>query len=233
MSVPALASPTLAWQGLVLPGNRPIPIPDGFAAPGVTLVEGPAGSGKSLFLRVLATLAVPRAGRVRYPWPGRDGSLVTFPGAGPDDLARVRGCTGYVPQEGRVLQGMKVASALAYLAALRAVPDARQAVAAILARWGLAGAAGQRLEELSGGQWRRWLLAQSQLTRPALWILDEPARGLDHGGVELLREALEGYRSAAARGALVWAVVVDSEGRVADLADQHLVLSSREGWRDP
>ena len=217
----------LAWEGLVLPGRQPVAVPDTVLAPGVVLVTGPPGAGKSLLLRVLATLAVPRRGQVHYPWPAPGGEPVSFPGAGPGALAAVRGCTGYVPQEGRVVRGMKVAAALAYLAALRAVPEPRKAVAAALRRWGLDGAAGQRLEELSGGQWRRWLLAQSLLARPALWILDEPARGLDHDGVILLRAALEEYRAAAAGGRPVWAVVVDSEGRLVDLADQCLVLPAR------
>ena len=209
----------------MLPAKRPIPIPDGRLLPGVTLVEGPSGSGKSLFLRVLATLATPRSGRVAYFWKGAGDEPLVFPGTAPDDLARIRARIGYVPEAGRVLQGMRSGSALHYLAAVRAVPEPRKAVAEALTFWGLAETASQPLDQLSGGQWRRWLLAQSWLVRPALWILDEPARGLDHEGTALLRSVLEAYSAAASAGDPVWAVVVDSEGRVADLAGEHLVLA--------
>ena len=192
--------------------------------PGVTLVTGPAASGKSTLLRLLATLEVPAEGQIHYPWPGRDGEPVSCPGCDPDGLAALRGRIGYVPQEGRVLPGLAAGAALAYLAAVRAVPGGRWRCRALLERWGLAQEERQPLDRLSGGQLRRWLLAQSRLADPDLWILDEPARGLDHDGLAILREEVAAYRAAAAAGRERYVVVVDSEGRLHDLATAEVWL---------
>lgn len=186
--------------------------------PGVTLVTGLPGAGKSTLLRVLATLLPPASGEVRYPW-GRAATGAAMPaGAAAEAPWAVRGLIGYVPQQGRVAGGLTVEAALQYLAAVRAVVDHRGRARALIARWGLSDVRARSLDRVSGGQQRRWLLAQSRLNDPALWILDEPARGLDYDGIRILREELAAYADAAARGEPRYAVLVDSEGRLHDLA---------------
>jgi ABC-type multidrug transport system ATPase subunit len=165
--------------------------------PGVTLVRGPSGAGKSTLLRVLAGLQPPAAGAVRYPWPA----------------AHTPGRTGYLPQENRLTQTLSAEGALRYLAGVRGLRDGRRAVARLLAHWGLEPQRRTPLCRLSCGEARRWLLAQSQLLDPDLWLLDEPLHGLDAWGVATLRAELASYGQAVR-----YAVLVSHDARLDGLA---------------
>lgn len=180
--------------------------------PGITLLRGPSGAGKSTLLRVLANLQPPDEGTVRYPWSG----------------ATVRARIGYVPQENRLEQTLAAEDALRYLAAVRGLPAGRADVAPLLARWGLGPVGAQQLCRLSSGEARRWLLAQSQLCEPDLWLLDEPLHGLDAWGVRTLRSELARYALSAKSAAPLYALVVSHDPRLDDLATEVLRL---EGGR--
>ncbi len=170
--------------------------------PGVTLIRGPSGAGKSTLLRVLAGLQMVERGAVRYPWPS----------------VEVAQRTGYVPQENRLDHTLGVEDALRYLAGVRGLPCGRADVAPLMARWGLELLRRRPVCELSSGEARRWLLAQSQLLDPDLWLLDEPLRGLDAYGVAALRRQLVACRSRSARGEQRYAIVVAGDPRLEDLA---------------
>lgn len=170
--------------------------------PGVTVVHGPAGAGKTTLLRVLATLQPLAAGSVQYPWTG----------------SGLRARIGYVPQENRIPRSLSCEDGLRYLAAVRGLMMGGPGLVALLARWGLGPVRAQRLDHLSAGEARRWLLAQSQLLHPDLWILDEPLRGLDTSAFQTLRGELAGYARLAASGTLCYAVVASHDHRLDDLA---------------
>ena len=177
--------------------------------PGVTLLQGPVGAGKTTLVRALAGLRRPDGGSIHYPW-------------NPATLAQVRSRVGYVPQENRLTPPLSCEAALRYLAATRGLPAGRADVAALLARWGLALARHKRLDRLSSGEARRWLLAQSQLVSPDLWLLDEPLHGLDAWGLRTLRAELARY---AAPGAGRYAVVVSQDPRLDDLPARRVRLA--------
>lgn len=176
-------------------------------SPGVTVVQGPSGAGKSTLLRALATLQPPDEGAVRYPWAG-----------GWATLPQLRSRVGYVPQENRLLQALSCEDALRYLAAVRGLPAGRRDVAPLLARWGLTALRARRLDRLSSGEARRWLLAQSQLLSPALWILDEPLHGLDAWAIQTLRAELARYAHPPLQGDQRYAVVATQDPSLDDLA---------------
>jgi ABC-type multidrug transport system ATPase subunit len=173
-----------------------------YLRPGVTLIRGPSGAGKSTLLRVLAGLQVVESGTVRYPWPS----------------VEVPQRTGYVPQENRLDQTLSVEDALRYLAGVRGLPCGRADVAPLMRRWGLELLRRRPVCQLSSGEVRRWLLAQSQLLGPDLWLLDEPLRGLDVHGVATVRQQLAAFRIGSARGEQRYAVVVAGDPRLEDLA---------------
>jgi ABC-2 type transport system ATP-binding protein len=140
------------------------------SGPGILGLLGPNGAGKSTLMRILATLARPSAGRVR--WKGADVA------ADPD---AVRETLGYLPQDFGVYPALSAREFLGFLAAVKGLhgrqADAR--VEACLAQVGLAEVADRRLGEFSGGMRQRVGIAQALLNDPALLIVDEPTVGLD------------------------------------------------------
>lgn len=190
---------TVSYPGQAVPALQELSLR---IPPGVTLVKGASGAGKSTLLRLLAGLLQPAEGRVCHPWPG----------TGAASYARV----GYLPQAAWVDQVLTVEGGMRYLAGTRGLPAG--VVGPVLERWELEGLRRQRLDRLSGGTARRWLLAQSQLTNPALWLLDEPLSGLDAAGVVTLKRELARYRAAAASGRQRYAVAAVQDDRLDDLA---------------
>lgn len=138
--------------------------------PGILGLLGPNGAGKSTLMRILATLARPGHGTVR--WNGED--IV----ARPDGL---RAQLGYLPQDFGVYPALSAREFLAYLAAVKGLPHrrARGRVDECLALVGLSEAADRRLGGFSGGMRQRVGIAQALLNDPRLLIVDEPTVGLD------------------------------------------------------
>jgi ABC-type multidrug transport system ATPase subunit len=199
------------------PGRPPIVALDGVTLrlqPGITVVRGASGAGKTTLLRVLARLQPPDEGNLRHPWgaaasPPARGLLRPWGG-----LTSACSRTGYVPQENRLTQSLTCEDGLRYLAAVRGLAAGRQDVAPLLARWGLDPVRTRRLDRLSSGEARRWLLAQSQLPTPHLWLLDEPLHALD----ALARQTLRAELAQHVRTAPRYAVVVSHDGQLDDLA---------------
>ena len=140
------------------------------SGPGILGLLGPNGAGKSTLMRILATLAKPSAGRVR--WKGADVA------ADPD---AVRATLGYLPQDFGVYPALSAREFLGFLAAVKGLHgrQADERVDACLAQVGLADVADRRLGEFSGGMRQRVGIAQALLNDPALLIVDEPTVGLD------------------------------------------------------
>jgi len=140
------------------------------SGPGILGLLGPNGAGKSTLMRILATLAKPSAGRVR--WKGDD--IAARPDA-------VRATLGYLPQDFGVYPALTAREFLTFLAAVKGLSGTIAAlrVDECLARVGLAEVADRRLGEFSGGMRQRVGIAQALLNDPALLIVDEPTVGLD------------------------------------------------------
>jgi ABC-2 type transport system ATP-binding protein len=138
--------------------------------PGVLGLVGPNGAGKSTLLRILATVARPTEGTVR--WNGAN--IVTAP----DEL---RSVLGYLPQDFGVYPHLSAVEFLHYLAALKAVDGraARRRIDALLRAFGLAEVRTRPLGGFSGGMKQRVGIAQALLNDPQLLIVDEPTSGLD------------------------------------------------------
>jgi len=155
-------------------------------------VLGSNGSGKSHFLRLLAA-----------------GGTDPDPSAG--HLAAAENAGAAVPHTGTAKLGARVAPGLfaqahehpelvgrTLLEILHRGDDRRdgmprEAASRVLDRYGLAGAAEQTFESLSGGQQARLQILLLELSGATLLLLDEPTDNLDLVSAEALEEGLAGF----------------------------------------
>lgn len=149
--------PHLQWQGRSLVHLR-----------------GDNGSGKTTLLRLLAGLEAPRQGTIRWTLAG------AMPATSPPCPGRVL----YLHQQ-PYLFDTSVAGNLRYVAHWHGWRGdmARDRVAAMLERCGLAAHAEQRARSLSGGERMRLALARAWLLSPRVLLLDEPTASLDRQAI--------------------------------------------------
>ncbi len=173
----------------------------------IHLIVGPNGAGKTTLLGTLLAQVV-FEGRIVAHW-------------------RQLGSIGYVPQSFAVDPSLPVTvqDFLALTRQRRPVcfgvgASTRRKVTALLHEVGLQGLEQRPLAVLSGGELRRVLLGHGFDPRPELLLLDEPASGLDEGGVRQLEDLLQTLRSA---GTTVLMVSHDLD-QVRRIADRVTVL---------
>jgi ABC-2 type transport system ATP-binding protein len=133
---------------------------------------GPNGAGKTTAVRILTTLIRPDSGYARV--------------AGFDvvrDRGKVRYHIGLAGQYAAVDEKLSGRDNLRMFGRLYHLSDraARQRADELLERFGLAEAAGRKVETYSGGMRRRLDLIASLIIAPPVLFLDEPTTGLDPG----------------------------------------------------
>ena len=101
----------------------------------------------------------------------------------------------YVHQAPFMFQGT-VAANLGYGLRAHRVHDPGSVVKQWLSRIGLADLAGQKAQQLSGGEQRRVALARALVLQPQLLLLDEPLADLDDSGVATVRESLASLKTS-------------------------------------
>ncbi|HTQ00121.1 MAG TPA: ABC transporter ATP-binding protein [Casimicrobiaceae bacterium] len=132
-------------------------------------ILGPSGCGKTTLLRMIAGFLVPDEGDVRI---GSKSMRGVPPNRRPVNM---------VFQHLALFPMMSVGDNVGYGLARRGVATGEIArrVGAMLARVGLPGAQGKRIDQLSGGQKQRVAIARSLVLEPTLLLLDEPLGALD------------------------------------------------------
>jgi phospholipid/cholesterol/gamma-HCH transport system ATP-binding protein len=138
-------------------------------------IIGPAGSGKSVLLKVMCGLVPADAGRVAVA--GQDLTGLDERGLGP-----VRGRVGMLFQNNALFDFMTVAENVAFPLVRRGELSAAEIAERVrerLRRVGLAGHEDKMPAELSGGMKKRAGIARATVARPEIVIYDEPTAGLD------------------------------------------------------
>lgn len=149
-----------------------------FSAPAgmITAFVGPNGAGKSTVLRMIAGLTLPDGGEVLIE--GRPYADSPAPGATMGVFLSAESIPGRITAEDH----------LSYVARLQG-QDGSMARAA-LRQVGLADAGKITVREMSLGMRQRLGLAAAGLGDPRIFLLDEPANGLDPAGVQWFRDYL-------------------------------------------
>jgi ABC-2 type transport system ATP-binding protein len=181
-----------------------------FTAPAgkVTGFLGPNGSGKTTTLRAVLGLVRPDAG------------AALIGGVPYGRLARPRRTVGALLEAGGFHPGRRAGDHLRVLASAAGIPETR--VDEVLGQVGLAAAAGRRVREFSLGMRQRLGLAGALLGDPQVLLLDEPANGLDPGGIAWLRSLLRGLADEG-RTVIVASHVL---GEIAQTADHVVIVSA-------
>jgi heme exporter protein A len=151
-------------------------------APGEVLVlRGPNGSGKSSLLRLLAGFLAPAGGRLAW-----DGAPLA------DDAAAHRQRLHYIGHADALKGALSARENLSFAAVLGGAPLSR--IDDALAGFDLLALADVPVRYLSAGQKRRLALARLLAGDRPLWLLDEPAVGLDAANRARLEQALAAHR---------------------------------------
>jgi ABC-2 type transport system ATP-binding protein len=135
---------------------------------------GPNGSGKTTTLRTLLGLIRPNGGTMAIL--GRNV---------PEHLAEVVGQVGAIVESPQFFGNFTAQTTLSLLADAGGVDPGR--VYAVLELVGLRDRAKDRVKTYSLGMKQRLAVASALLKNPKLLILDEPANGLDPGGIREMR----------------------------------------------
>ncbi len=180
-------------------------------------VIGPNGAGKSTLLACLHGALRPRSGAVRLD--GRD--LQTL------SKKAIARAIAVVPQRCHVAFPVTVAEFVAlgrypHVGFLRGRTRQDQAtVAACLAALRLDGLAERSVDQLSGGEFRRALVAQALAQEPSVLLLDEPVQQLD---LRHQLEVMEFVRSFTRRPRMSGLVVLHELGLAARYCDRLVLL---------
>ncbi|MFN3326852.1 MAG: ATP-binding cassette domain-containing protein [Bryobacteraceae bacterium] len=187
-------------------------------APGVTVLYGPAGAGKTLTLDAIAGSARPDEGRILV-----DDAILYDGAAGVHLPPQKRNC-GYVVRNAALFPHMTLRQNLEFAAERRPRLDRHRRVNETIGRFRLADAAALRPHQLTAAQRQRGAIARALIAEPGALLVDEPARGLEAVARREIHDIIRQVRAEFGISVLVATHDIDE---CLELGDEMLVL--REG----
>jgi heme exporter protein A len=182
---------------------------------------GPNGSGKTTFMRILASLSKPTAGRVAIGgWEL------------PREADAVRAQLGVVAHLPLLYDGLTAQENLQFYGRLYGLPrDVVQARAAVvLERVGLSARANDVVRTFSRGMQQRLAIARAILHEPHVLLFDEPYTGLDQDAAVMLDDLLRGI---AADGHTIVMTTHDLSRALALSSDVAILSRGKIGYFGP
>jgi molybdate transport system ATP-binding protein len=143
------------------------------APPGVTILFGASGAGKTQTLKAIAGLARPDEGLVAV------GGQTLFDSSRGIDVPVSRRRVGYVFQNLALFPHMSALENVEFAVGRLERRERRAKATALLERFKVGHAARRRPRAVSGGEAQRGALARALASEPRLLLLDEPLSALD------------------------------------------------------
>lgn len=143
------------------------------APPGITVLFGRSGAGKTSIVNAVAGLLTPRRGRIAV------GERVLFDAERGIDLPPHRRRLGYVFQEGRLFPHLSVRQNLLYGGWFARRQAGRPDLAGVVEMLGIGHLQQRRPASLSAGEQQRVAIGRALLANPSIILADEPLAALD------------------------------------------------------
>ena len=160
------------------------------AQPGITMLFGASGAGKTTVLRCLAGLDRPDEGRIAI------GDQLLFDSTTGRDVPVEHRNIGYVLQQLALFPHLTIGDNLEYGLHALSPADRRARVGDISERFRISHLRARRPGAISGGERQRVALARSLVMNPAALLLDEPLSALDHATQSRIIEDLRTWNAS-------------------------------------
>lgn len=174
---------------------------------GALVLRGPNGAGKTSLLRLMAGLARPAAGEIR--WNGRPAHA---------DREEFNGAIHFLGHRDAVKPALTVMENLAFHARLRSAVREEELMGALRCM-NIAALADLPTRFLSAGQTRRLALARAFAAAAPLWLLDEPAASLDSAAAATVAKAIARHCADGGMAVVSTNVPLDLDGASLDVSD--------------
>ncbi len=188
---------------------------DFVVAPGVTVVVGQSGAGKTTILQCIAGLSDPEEGRVTV------GDRVLFDSQTRTRLESSRRRVAFVVQNLALFPHLSVEKNVMYGLRRLDQQDRRRRMQQVLESFQISHLCRRSPRQISGGEQQRVALARALVTEPSVLLLDEPLSSLDPKTKVRIIEDLQRWNDARRIPILY---VTHDRGELVALGDQVIVL---------
>ncbi|MGH9603963.1 MAG: molybdenum ABC transporter ATP-binding protein [Terriglobales bacterium] len=185
------------------------------APPGITILFGPSGAGKTSVLDAVAGLTTPDEGRIAI------GARVFFDSSAGVSTPVAERSIGYVFQDLALFPHLTVEENIHYGIATLDAAERRRRASAVLESFRIAHLANRRPGAISGGERQRVAVGRALVTEPCVLLMDEPLSGLDFA---VKSQIIEDLRAWNARRAVPVLYATHDRGEVFALGERVVFL---------
>lgn len=174
------------------------------------LLQGPNGSGKSTLLQVLMGVLAPRAGTVRW----QDQNVE-------EDIKAYHRHIQYLGHRNGLQPSLDLVQNASFWMGLAGIKPDEKIIESALKAVGLFDFADFPSHVLSAGQQRRLAIARLIVTKPKLWLLDEPTVSLDEASKAKFFEILQQHLHQGGMAIIATHDIQSSGGKKINMVDYH------------